>query len=464
MSRYETAETVNMGAFPEGFLWGTATSSYQIEGAVDEDGRGPSIWDTFSHTIGRTREGDTGDVACDHYHRWADDVALMADLRLTAYRFSIAWPRVQPEGRGPANRRGLDFYDRLVDGLLANGITPMVTLYHWDLPRALEDDGGWRNRDTAGRFADYAEVVVDALGDRVPHWTTVNEPWCAAFLGHLSGEHAPGLTDPAASVRATHHLLLGHGLAAQALRAGGAERVAITLNLYPVSPATDGEQDAEAALLIDGLHNRLFLDPVLVGQYPVDVHAHLDKVGGLDVVRDGDLAQIGPSVDELGVNYYTRLTVRAGGEARTGPARYPGAGHVELLPPPGEQTEMGWAVDPGGLTDILARVHQDYPGTPLYIHENGAAFDDDLDPDGRIEDPARIRFLAGHFQAAADALTQGVDLRGYCVWSLLDNFEWAEGYAKRFGIVYVDYDSLRRIPKASAHWLRDRIAEHRTAH
>jgi len=446
--------------FPPGFLWGAATAAYQIEGAVTADGRGPSIWDTFSHTPGRVLGGDTGDVACDHYHRYREDVALLARLGLTGYRFSVSWARVQPAGRGPVNPAGLDFYRRLVDDLLAHGITPWATLYHWDLPQPLQDAGGWPARDTAERFAGYAEAVYAALGDRVPHWTTLNEPWCSAFLGYGSGGHAPGLTDPAASVRAAHHLLLGHGLATRALRAAGATSVGITLNLYAVSPASDAPADADAARRIDALANRFFLDPLLRGRYPADAVDDLRPVTGFDHVHDGDLATIATPLDLLGVNYYSRHVV-AGPAGPAGPpagaARpascWPGSEHVRFTSRGLPVTAMGWEIDPAGLGETLLRLHREYPAVALYLTENGAAFDDTPAPDGEeVPDPDRVGYLDAHLRACHGAIAAGVPLRGYFAWSLLDNFEWSFGYARRFGLVYVDYPTQRRIPKSSGLW------------
>ncbi|GIG61251.1 beta-glucosidase [Longispora fulva] len=435
-----------MITFPEGFVWGAATAAYQIEGAVGLDGRGPSIWDTFSHTPGRVAGGDTGDVACDHYHRYPADVALMAELGLPAYRFSVSWARVAPDGRG-LNPRGLDFYDRLVDELVARGIEPIVTLYHWDLPQALEDTGGWTARDTAERFADYAAAVHDRLGDRVPTWTTLNEPWCSAYLGYGNGVHAPGQRDPGKAFAAVHHLLLAHGLGTQALRSAGARSIGLTLNPASVSPVDPADPaDVAAARLVDGLQNRIFLDPVLRGEYPADV-AHLVRAH----IRDTDLKVISEPIDLLGVNYYMPLYVRARPGATGGGEAYPGTRDIEFLPAEGPVTEMGWLIEPAGLTRLLERIGRDYPGTPLMITENGGAF-----PEGTA-DADRIGYLDGHLRAAHEAISRGVDLRGYLVWSLLDNFEWAEGYRKRFGIVHVDYDTQRREPKDSALWYRDVI-------
>jgi beta-glucosidase len=448
--------------FPPDFVWGVATSAYQVEGAVREGGRGLSIWDTFSRAPGRVAGGDTGDVAADHYHRYREDAALMADLGLAAYRFSIAWPRIQPEGRGPANPRGLDFYSRLVDSLLECGIEPWVTLYHWDLPQALQDAGGWASREVVGRFVDYGAIVYEALRDRVRNWTTLNEPWCAAFLGYAAGIHAPGIQDPATALRATHHLLLAHGQTVRALRALAAgPRLGINLNLDPVNPATPAPADVDAARRIDGLYTRLFLDPLFLGRYPGDVLEDLDGLGGLDRVDHEELETIAVPLDLLGVNYYRPWTVTARpGRPRFGgePSPWVGAGDVEFVPRGLPQTALGWEIDASGLDELLLRLHRDYPRVPLFVTENGAAFDDGLDPEGRVRDDARVRFLDEHLRAAHRAIRSGVDLRGFFVWSLLDNFEWAEGYSKRFGIVYVDFATQRRVPKDSARWYRDAIA------
>ncbi|TNY38011.1 GH1 family beta-glucosidase [Thermomonospora catenispora] len=453
-----TATTARTDAltFPPGFLWGAATAAYQIEGATREDGRGPSIWDAFTRRPGAIAGGDTGEVACDHYHRWREDIALMASLGLGVYRFSVSWPRIQPDGTGPANPRGLDFYDRLVDGLLEAGITPYVTLYHWDLPQALEDAGGWTARDTAHRFAEYAGLVHDRLADRVDTWTTINEPWVASFLGYGAGVHAPGRTDADAAFRAAHHLLLAHGLATRRLREAGAERISLTLNLAPVlCPApTPGEADLAAIDLVDALLNRQFLDAALRGSYP---EAVLERAQRLGHVRDGDLATIAQPIDLLGVNYYNPTYVQASPGAPENPA-FPGSAGVAFPSVDLPTTAMGWPIVPDGLTELLLRLHRDHPGTPLIVTENGAAFDDVVGPDGRVADPERIGYLEGHLRAAHAALAAGVDLRGYLVWSLLDNFEWAEGYAKRFGIVYVDYTDQRRLPKDSARWYAGVIA------
>jgi beta-glucosidase len=446
--------------FPAGFRWGGSTAAYQIEGAVTEDGRGPSIWDAFARTPGAVAGGDTGDVACDHYHRFRADVKLMAELGLTAYRFSVAWPRVQPDGSGPANQAGLDFYRRLVDELLGYGIEPWLTLYHWDLPEPLEDAGGWPVRDTAARFAEYAGLVHGTLGDRVDRWITLNEPWCASFLGYGSGVHAPGRRDGASAVRAAHHLLLGHGLAVQALRAAqpGVE-IGLAPNLYAVSPATDRPADADAARRIDGLANRFFLDPVLRGSYPADVLADLAaaKVTDLGHVRDGDLAMIASPGTFLAVNYYSRYVVAAGAR-RQFPSAWPGSEQVQFVSRGWPVTAMGWEIDAAGLSETLIRLHREYPPLPLYVTENGAAFEDPVGPDGRVHDLDRIAFLDAHLRACHDAIAAGAPVGGYFIWSLLDNFEWAQGFSKRFGIVHVDYPTQRRTPKASAGWYAQVIA------
>jgi beta-glucosidase len=432
--------------FPDGFQWGVATASYQIEGAVREGGRAPSIWDTFSHTPGATLNGDTGDVADDHYHRWPEDLELLRGLGVDLYRFSLAWPRLQPDGHGPLNEAGVDFYSRLVDGLLEHGVQPWVTLYHWDLPQALQDGGGWPARDTAERFAEYAALVHERLSDRVRIWTTLNEPFCSALTGHAEGRHAPGVQDDDAAMRAVHHLLLGHGLAVRAMRAADPEaKYGITLNLTPTDPASEEPADVEAARRIDAIANRLFLDPVLLGRYPDDVPPL--------PVQEGDEAIIGQPLDVLGVNYYFRQIARAGGNGRR-PSPWVGARDVEFVSRGLPRTEMGWEIDASGLRDILVRLHRDYPAVPLYVTENGAAFADEQ-ANGRVHDPDRIAYLEAHFRAAAEAIAAGVDLRGYFVWTLLDNFEWAYGYTKRFGLVHVDYETLQRTPKDSARWFAE---------
>jgi len=450
-----------MVRFPEGFLWGTATASYQVEGAVNEDGRGASIWDTFSHTPGKVYRGDTGDSACDQYHRVEEDLDLMADVGLQAYRFSVAWPRIQPEGTGPANQRGLDYYRRLVDGLRRRNIEPMLTLYHWDLPQALEDGGGWTSRGTSERFAEYTRIVYEALGDSVGFWITLNEPWVSAWLGYGIGVHAPGHQDTSKALAATHHLLLGHGLALETMRSLGHtdNQLGITLNLAPVRPASEDAEDAEAARRVDGNANRLYLDPLFSGSYPDDMLEHYAPESDFSFVRDGDLDTISAPVDFLGVNYYMRHTVVDGQRASdlTTAMRFSDLDAATVLPPGVDTTAMGWPVEPDGLTELLLRLHGEYTQIPLYITENGRAVHDYVDPEGDVDDEERVAFLDAHFRAAHAAMEQGVDLGGYIVWSLLDNFEWAEGYSKRFGIVFVEYGNQRRIPKMSARWYREVI-------
>jgi beta-glucosidase len=446
-------------AFPDRFLWGAATAAYQIEGAADEDGRGPSIWDTFSHTPGRVRHGDTGDVAVDHYHRVEQDVALMVDLGLDAYRFSVAWPRIVPDGDGAVEPQGLAFYARLVTLLRSAGIEPVVTLYHWDLPQALQDRGGWANRATVDAFVRYAAVVHDALGADVATWMTINEPWCAAFLGYASGHHAPGLTDPRAAMRAAHHLLLAHGDATAAMRraAGAAHRFGIVPNLYGVQPAGNRPEDLAAARAVDGLQNRLWLDATLKGRYPDDIHAIFTRFGADDAIRAGDAERIAQPMDVLGVNYYEQHHVRAGvGQGLGSP--FPGCEDVEFVPSPPPHTGMGWGIEPDSLEAMLVRLHEEYDPPPIMICENGACFDDVVGPDGQVHDPERRDFIAAHVAAVGRAIAAGVDVRGYFVWSLLDNFEWAHGYARRFGITHVDYATQRRTLKTSGIWYRDLLA------
>ncbi len=459
-----TTSTPTAARFPAGFLWGSATASYQVEGAWNEDGRTPSIWDTFARRAGAVRNADTGDIAADHYHRYVEDVALMAELGLGAYRFSLSWPRIQPGGRGPANPAGLAFYDRLVDELLGKGITPVVTAYHWDLPQELEDNGGWTNRDTANRFAEYVAMASVCLGDRVSTWTTLNEPWCSAFLGYASGVHAPGRQEPEAALRAVHHLLLAHGKAVDVLRQHVTQaQTSLVLNLHSIRPAHPGTEDDAAATKIDGIANRIFLDPVLNGRYPEDVLTNTEHiVDWSTLVHDGDLAQISRPIDALGVNYYTPTLVaarepgapgvRQDGHGNGAGSPWVGADDVDFLQPPGERTMMQWTVDATGLHDVLHRVSREHPDLPLIIAENGAAYDDYLDPTGRIRDTERIDYLHSHLTEVHRAIAEGVDVRGYFVWSLLDNFEWSYGYSRRFGIVYVDFATQRRWPKDSARW------------
>ncbi|MDG4820728.1 GH1 family beta-glucosidase [Asanoa sp. WMMD1127] len=452
-----------MSEFPESFVWGSATAAYQIEGAANEGGRGPSIWDTFSHTPGRTLNGDTGDVAADHYHRWESDLSHIASLGLDAYRFSIAWPRVQPGGSGAFNPVGVDFYSRLVDGLLARGVRPVATMYHWDLPQELEDAGGWAVRDTALRFRDYAAGIVEALGDRVHTWTTFNEPWCSAYLGYASGVHAPGRTEPAAALAAVHHLNLAHGLAGRVVRElAPASQLSVTLNLHVIRPASSSAADLDAVRRIDALANRAFLGPMLDGAYPADLLADTAPVTDWSFVHDGDEKLIAVPLDVLGVNYYSSTLVRAwdgvsprssaDGHGQSSASPWVAADTVEFLPQPGPYTAMGWNIDPPAFTELLLRLHREYPNQPLMITENGAAFDDVVGPDGTIADDRRIDYLRRHIGAVAEARAQGADVRGYFVWSLMDNFEWGYGYDRRFGIIRVDYDTQVRTWKQSAHW------------
>jgi len=435
--------------FPDGFLWGAATAAYQIEGATSEDGRGPSIWDTFSHTPGKVLHGDTGDIADDHYHRLEEDLDLMAELGLKAYRFSVAWPRIQPEGKGKPNQRGIDFYCRLLDGLDKRSIVPMLTVYHWDLPQALQDQGGWPKRDTAQRFADYAQILFDAFGERVPLWITLNEPWVAAWMGYGTGEHAPGARDLGQALAAAHHLLLGHGLAVDAFRARhmGTNQIGITLNLAPIRPASSAAADLTAARHMDGNQNRWFLDPVFGRQYPSDMFEHYARQADLSFIRDEDLVTIAEPVDFLGVNYYMQHTAHAGDGL--GPL---GVSAGTRIPDGVVTTAMDWGIEPDGLNHLLIRLAKEYPSLPLYITENGAAFYDYIDPEGAVDDDERIAFLDAHLRAAHAALQTGVDLRGYFVWSLLDNFEWSQGFSKRFGLAFVDYRTQTRVLKRSGGW------------
>jgi beta-glucosidase len=436
--------------FPDGFLWGAATAAYQIEGAVAEDGRTPSIWDTFAHTPGRTLHGDTGDVACDSYHRLDEDLGLIAELGLRAYRFAPSWPRLQPGGSGPLNPRAVDHYRRLLDGLRERGVRSMLTLYHWDLPQELQDAGGWPARPTAERFAEYAGLVAGAFGSEVDLWITLNEPWCSSFLAHLHGAHAPGVRDEAAALAAAHHLLLGHGLAVGALRAAGvADGLGITLNLTALHPASDDEADRAATARLDGEQNRWFLEQLLHGRHPADLVEHYAAASDLAFARDGDLATIAAPVDLLGVNFYERKAVAAD------PADPRGA--VEL-PDPEPVTSMGWGAHPEGLVEVLTRVSAMRPDLPLYVTESGAGFHDYVTPEGLVHDPERVAYLDAHFRAAAQAIAEGVDLRGYVVWTLMDNFEWTWGYSQRFGLFHVDFATQTRRPKQSARWYRDVIA------
>jgi len=451
--------------FPEGFSWGTATSAYQVEGAASADGRGLSVWDTFSRVPGKVSHGDTGEIACDSYHRYREDVALMSSLGLNAYRFSIAWPRVQPGGRGAMNEKGLDYYRALLDELAAHGIAAAVTLYHWDLPQELQDEGGWAVRSTAERFGDYAAAVAGALGDRVVRWITINEPQVVANHGYRTADHAPGISDPAAAAAATHHLLLGHGLATRALRdvAPGVP-VGITYDLHPVRALGSRDRDQrpgdarrpdvveQARLTRDAELNRLYMEPVLHGWYPG--HARPEWLPSEALIMPGDLELIGQPVDFLGVNYYAPVYLRPGDPADLRRHERPVAGQmpgvVEYAPDWLERTDMDWLVEPDGLYDTLMSVAADAPGLKLYITENGCAAPDYVNPDGEVNDVERVSYLHGHLAATARAIRDGANVDGYYLWSLLDNFEWGWGYQKRFGIVYVDFGTQRRIPKSSA--------------
>jgi len=444
--------------FPKDFIWGVATSAYQIEGAWNEDGKGESIWDRFSHTPGTIEDGTNGDVACDHYHRWREDISLMKSLGVEAYRVSVSWPRILPTGRGEVNQAGLDFYSRLVDGLLEAGILPFLTLYHWDLPQALQDEGGWPARATAEAFAEYADVVSHNLGDRVKHWITHNEPAVAGFEGHMTGRHAPGIQDSNAALHAAHHLLLSHGWAVPVIRSNSPDaEVGIALNLMPAVPASASAADFHACRHFDGYLNRWFLDPLYGRHYPADIVAsyiaqrHL-AAEGLILVDDGDLDTIAVQTDFLGVNYYTRGIIRA----EDAPDNLP---QTTFPAPDSERTEMGWEVYPDGLYDILNRLHFEYQPRKTYVTENGASYPDRPDTDGRVRDHRRLDYLRDHLAAAHRAIQNGVPLAGYFVWSLMDNFEWAKGYTQRFGIVRIDYDTQERIPKDSAFWYKETIAQ-----
>ncbi|MGW0627194.1 GH1 family beta-glucosidase [Streptomyces sp. NPDC002758] len=447
------SDRIDLAALPNDFLWGTATAAYQIEGAVAEDGRAPSIWDTFSHTPGKIDNDDNGDVACDHYHRWREDIGLMRQLGTNAYRLSIAWPRVLPGGDGEVNPKGLAFYDELVDGLLEAGITPTVTLYHWDLPQALQDRGGWPERETAEHFAAYASVVAERLGDRVSHWATLNEPSCSAWIGHLEGKMAPGFTDLTAAVRTSYHLLLGHGLAVQAIRAAAPEaRIGIVNNLSTVYAATDRPEDVAAAVRHDGHVNRWWLDPVHGRGFPADMR----EVYGVELPeRSGDLETIAAPLDWLGLNYYFPAYVEAD---PNGPAPYVRSVRRPDVP----RTGMDWEIDASGIETLLLRLTNEYGARKLYVTENGSSYPDVVRPDGTIDDPERQEYLVDHLAAVASAARKGAPLAGYFAWSLLDNFEWAYGYDKRFGLVHVDYDTQVRTIKGSGHRYADIVRTHRS--
>ena len=444
-------EPAALTGFPDGFLWGAATAAYQIEGAAEADGRGRSVWDTFSHQPGRISDGSTGDVACDHYHRWPEDVRLMSKLGLTGYRFSVSWPRIQPDGSGPANPAGIAFYDRLIDALAERDISPMLTLFHWDLPQALQDAGGWLNRDTTERFAEYADILGEHFADRVAYWMPVNEPNVITFFGHAIGTHAPGDTLGLGALPVAHHLLLGHGLAVQALRARGAQRVGAANNHSPVWAASDDPADIEAAAGYDALWNRLFADPMLLGSYP-------EEYAGRLVDFAADLPVIAQPLDFYGMNYYNPARIAAADEESDSAAL--GFRRVPITEYP--QTDFGWPVIPDGLTEVLSQLASRYPELPpVIITENGCSYADGPGPDGMVHDQRRIDYLDGHLRAVRQAIADGVEVAGYCCWSLLDNFEWAEGYRQRFGLVHVDYASQVRTPKDSYAWYAEVIRQNR---
>jgi len=437
--------------FPKDFVFGAATSAYQIEGGWNKDGKGESIWDRFAHTPGTIEDGTTGDVACDHVHRWGEDVEWMAELGLDAYRFSISWPRVLPSGSGRVNPAGISFYDRLVDALLEKKIDPFVTLYHWDLPQALQDAGGWPARKTVDAFCEYAHVVARRLGDRVKHWITLNEPFVSAFVGYHEGRHAPGHRNEEEALAATHHLLLAHGRSVPILRELATDgRIGIALNLCPVHTASSSDHDRLAAERVDGILNRTFLDPLSGRGYPTEVP--YDRSVLDPFVREGDLKQIAAPLDFLGVNYYSRRVVRneAIPEAENAPRT------IELR---NEQTQMQWEVYPEGLFELFSRLHQQYDFPSFFVTENGAAYADRIDTDGRVYDPDRVSYLRHHLEQTLRILQAGIPLRGYFAWSLLDNFEWSYGLQKRFGLIYVDFETGKRIPKASFDWYKDTIAQ-----
>jgi beta-glucosidase len=452
LARTSTIAVERLGALPTDFRLGVSTAAYQIEGAANEGGRGPSIWDTFSHTPGLTMNGDNGDVACDHYHRWSDDLDLMADLGIRDYRLSVSWSRLQPTGTGELNTEAVAFYRALLGGARRRGIRPLVTLYHWDLPQPLEDAGGWPVRATAERFADYAARTVAALGDLAGDWITLNEPWCSAFLGYHAGAHAPGRRDWGAALAAAHHLNLAHGLAVEAIRAAQPGALVGIANIVTdIRPRTGAVEDVAAAERLDAASNRVFLDPVFLGDYSERVREVLGADGLDSVLRPGDLELIAAPNDFAGINHYQRVI--AWHDDDGGPLR------VGEQPAEPATTSFGWSVIPESLTEVLDRVSRDFTSLPILITENGASYDDYLDPDGDVVDVRRVEYLRGYLDAVISAVERGVDVRGYYAWSFLDNFEWAEGYGKRFGLVFVDYATQRRIPKLSAHWYRRLIAE-----
>jgi len=435
--------------FPAGFLWGTATASYQVEGAWNEDGKGESIWDRYAHTEGKIINGDTGDVACDQYHRYREDVALMKELGLRSYRFSISWPRVFPQGKGAVNQKGIDYYSRLVDELLANGITPFPTLYHWDLPQALEDEGGWTNRDIVGHFATYAETMVKALGDRVKMWMVFNEPWVFTFLGYLFGVHAPGLRDTRGGMRATHIVNLAQAAAIRAMRAAGTpEAIGTAFSMSSAYPASDSEEDRAAAERQHAFSNDWFLRPAIHGEYP-RAYVEQDRMLERMDIRPGDMEAVKAPMDFVGINLYQRTIVAAN-------PNDPNLG-LRQVPGPGPRTDFNWEVWPAALYQMIMRNYRDY-GLPIYVTENGCSYNDAPGPDGRVRDEKRIEFLDGYIGQVGRAIAEGADVRGYQLWTLIDNFEWAMGYSQRFGIIYVDFeDNQKRYIKDSGYWYRDLI-------
>jgi beta-glucosidase len=429
--------------FPKGFIWGTASASYQIEGAWNENGKGESIWDRFSHTPGKIRNGDTGDIACDFYHRYRDDIALMAELGLTGARISLSWPRIMPAGKGPVNHKGLDFYKRVIDELLAKGLAPFVTLYHWDLPQALEDIGGWPNRDLAEYFRDYAAVVADALGDRVRYWMVFNEPWIFTILGYLTGVHAPGRHEPAHALQATHTVNLAQGMGMRVLRARKGAQVGTAFAMSPVHSRTQSEQDRAAAERWHGFFNLWFLETVVNGRYP-EVYAEGEVANRIEI-RAGDMDVIQAGLDFIGINLYTRAV------AAYDPAEH-NLGVKQVRPDGNEFTDFGWEVYPSALSEMILRVAADYPRIPIYVTENGCSYGEGPGPDGKVDDQRRINFLRRYLAGVSRAIAQGADVRGYFLWTFTDNFEWAEGFAQRFGIVYCDFKTQQRIVKESGRW------------
>ena len=434
------------------FIWGVATSSFQIEGATHEGGRGPSIWDTFCKVPGKVANGDTGDVACDHYHRYNEDLDLMKWMGVDAYRFSVAWSRVLPNGVGAINNAGLDFYDRIVDGALERGIQPWLTMYHWDLPQALQDRGGWNNREIVGWFEEYADVLTSRLGDRVKHWMTLNEPLCSAWIGHLYGDMAPGIKDLQTALNASHHLLMSHGIASQITRSNVKDaKVGIVINVTPAVPATDSEDDHRAATLADGFDNRWFLNPVFGQTYPADV---IEALGKSPQIAAGDMTLINQPMDFLGVNFYFRQTISSNPQGSPLPIKNIRRDNVK-------RTAMDWEVHAPAFEEILTRIHRDYKPREIYITENGSAWNDVMVA-GEIDDQERISYLQSHLEAMFAAEKLGAPICGYFAWSFMDNFEWAYGYDKRFGLVYVDYNSQKRTPKKSAHFYRDLLLNRTT--